>query len=102
MKKKILKIIKNKLGVEPSILYITTPLNYKVKKSFEKMDRVWVESGINDDGGYEIYREVLEYDPSNIYFYIGSDQLTIYFNMKSKNAVDFLSKSLYNKLINEN
>jgi hypothetical protein len=102
MEKRLLKIIRKKIGSEPSSLQILTALTDEVVSTLSGKERIWVETGLNVDGQYRTYREIIEYDPSNIYFYIDWGKLTIYYSMKNKNSVDFLAKTIYNKLKNKN
>lgn len=101
MEKRLLKIIRKKLGTEPSSLELLVKIPEHIEKTFNTKERIWVESHINNEGKLRVVREIIEYDPSNIYLYLNWSKLTVFFNMKSKNSVDFLVKNLYNE-INKN
>lgn len=101
MEKRLIKVIRKKIGTEPSSLEILGGLPENIQKTFNGKERIWVESHISDEGKLRVVREIIEYDPSNIYLYMNWGKLTFYFNTKSKSSVDFIAKNIYNQ-INKN
>jgi hypothetical protein len=101
MEKRLIKIVRKKIGTEPSSLGISVGLPENIKKTFNGKERMWVESHINDEGKLKVVREIIEYDPSNIYLYMNWGKLTFYFNTKSKSNVEFLANKIYNEIKNK-
>jgi hypothetical protein len=96
--KNIIKIIRKKMGTEPSSAELLMKITDEVKKSFKSKERLWVKNHFTSNGEFKIIEEIIEYDPSNIYLYINLDKLIIYHNTQNKNNVEFLIKNIYNKI----
>jgi hypothetical protein len=101
MKKNVIKFIRKKLETEPSKLVISNEITEEVEKSLNTKEKLWTESHINEDGHNKITKQLIEFDPSNIYIYLDLKKITVFFNTKSKSSAEFLAKNIYSQ-INKN
>ena len=97
----VLDLMREKLGVEPSILRLMVPADEVINIMGNK-NVVWGYSILTDDGEIKDVEQLIEYDPERIYLFKSWDKMFIIYSSLNKDGVVFLTNNIYRKLKKNN